>query len=248
MFSYLPFSRTLLKDSRRALHERTLFWGLSKAFTRRLTLRPLIHYFIGRKKVSRSSLRVVSIPSFRQSLSPLIYTRHIKTMEKQLEFFTLLDFEECFLENEVPPSPRGRGKPPVSIKNPLNGIPASSFMSLEGRPHIWLDDCLMGAIRTLGIKDSRATSTKNYVSLNKVFTVLCSMPGEITTPRVRDALGVSRDYAWRIVKVIEFASWSIERALSAPSRIKEYRSPGCFSLPAHVPIETREQNSTPSDT
>lgn len=160
-------------------------------------------------------------------------------MLNQLELFTDLGFEECLFENEVPPSPRGRGKPPISIKNPLDGIPASNFMSLEGRPHVWLDDCLMGAIRTLGIKDSRATTTKNYVSMTKVFKILCSMYGEITTPRVRDTLGVSRDYAWRIVKVIEFASWSIERAINAPSRVEEYRPPGNFSFSPHASIDTR---------
>lgn len=124
-----------------------------------------------------------------------------------------------------------RGRPARSIKNPLNNIPPSSFLNDEGRPQVWLDDILMGAIRILGERDKRDTTTSLYVSLSKVVKALSILKGDLTSPRIQKALGVSRDTAWRIFSVIDFATFPIERALRSDSRISEYRPPGRLKLP-----------------
>jgi hypothetical protein len=156
----------------------------------------------------------------------------------QLDLLSFFDFEEMPLDETKPPSSRGRGRPPLTVQNPLDDVEATLYTNSEGLPRVWIDDCLIGSIRAVGERDSRETSKKNYVSLNKVFRVLCSMRGGITPQRVAIALGVHRQYAWKIVKVIEFASWSIERALRSPTLILEYKS---GLLPPRI------QRESPSD-
>lgn len=143
---------------------------------------------------------------------------------------SLIDVIDLYddLDPVGPPKPvlKKRGRPARSIKNPLNNIPPSSFLNDEGRPQVWLDDILMGSIRVLGERDKRETTTSLYVSLSKVVKVLSNLKGDLTSPRIQKALGVSRDTAWRILSVIDFATFPIERALRSDSRIIEYRPPG----------------------
>lgn len=155
---------------------------------------------------------------------PLYIPEKIAMTYEQLNIFDYLDIDDFTVDELEPPSPRGKGRPPRVVKNPLDGVEPSLYMNSEGRPRVWIDDCLMGAIRAFGEKDQRETTRNNYVSLNKVFRVLCSLRGDLTRKRIEKALGVNHDTAWRILSVIDFASWSIERCLNAPSRIMEYQN------------------------
>ncbi len=148
---------------------------------------------------------------------------------------SLIDVIDLYddLDPVAPPKPvlKKRGRPARSIKNPLNNIPPSSFLNDEGRPQVWFDDILMGSIRVLGERDKRETTTSLYVNLSKVVKALSILKGDLTSPRIQKALGVSRDTAWRIFSVIDFATFPIERALRSDSRIREYRPPGRLKLP-----------------
>ena len=147
-------------------------------------------------------------------------------MFNQLTFSEVLEIEDVLLDNSDYTPPKRRGPKPKTIKNPLDDVPRYQYVNRDGRPRVWLDDCLVGAIRNVGSeKDKRLTDPTKYISFNKVFKVLFNLRGEISSPRVIEALGVCRDTAWRIIAVIEFASFSIERELNNPSRIFEYLVP-----------------------
>lgn len=145
-------------------------------------------------------------------------------MIDQLDLNEFLEVDNIFPEYDDYVPPKRRGPKPKLIRNPLDDIPNYTYVNREGRPRVWLDDCLTGAIRAYGTeKDKRLQDPTKYVSFNKVFKVLLNLRGEISSSRVIDALGVCRDTAWRIMSVIEFATFSIKRELAKPSRILEYR-------------------------
>lgn len=143
---------------------------------------------------------------------------------QQLDLFEFIEVEE-FPVDQGSEVQKKKGRPPLTVNNPLDNTPASIFMTPEGLPVIWLDDILTGASRTVGLKDQRATTKAPYVSMKKVVKVLLLLPGKLTPKRVSEALKVSHDTAWRIVSVIDVASVHIERVLKADSRVREYRVP-----------------------
>lgn len=141
-------------------------------------------------------------------------------------FSEVLEIEDTLFDNSDYTPPKKRGPKPRTISNPLDGVSPEKYVNSDGRPRVWLDDCLVGSIRAIGTdRDKRLIDPAKYVSLTKVFKVLLNLRGEISSPRVIEALGVCRDTAWRIIAVIEFASFSIERELKKPSRILEYQPP-----------------------
>jgi hypothetical protein len=143
-------------------------------------------------------------------------------MLDQIDLFEYLDIEDLAVDTQITPAPKARGRPPLKVLNPLDDVPPEQYANSEGRPFVWLDDCLMGAIRACGTRDSRLVDTSKYVSQYKVFKTLSHLRGELTPKRVAQALGVSLQTGWRIVSVIGFASFSIERDLKRPNRIIGY--------------------------
>jgi hypothetical protein len=137
-------------------------------------------------------------------------------------FFECIDFDS-FLELDEPDSPqeptnetpakRQRGRPPLTVQNPLDGLPRESYITSSGQPTLWLDDVLTGAIRIVGDKDRRKTTKNEYVSFWKVFRVLVTLRGSLTPKRVSEALGVSHDVGWRIVSVIGFLNKIFDKDL-----------------------------------
>ena len=130
-------------------------------------------------------------------------------------FFDCVDFlnfdefdEEESLQDQAnePQVKKQRGRPPLVVQNPLDGLPRESYITKSGLPKIWLDDALTGAIRIVGDKDRRKTTKNEYVSFWKVFRVLVTLRGTLTPKRVSEALGVSHNMGWRIVSVIGFFS------------------------------------------
>ena len=140
-------------------------------------------------------------------------------MHEELDIFEFLEVEDI---TQAHPSQRKRGRPPLTVNNPLDEVPRKLFINTEERPQVWLDDCLMGAIRACGTRDKRLIDPSKYVSQSKVFKTLVGLRGSLTPKRVASALGVSEQTGWRIVSVIKFATFSIERQLNNPSRILEY--------------------------
>lgn len=118
-----------------------------------------------------------------------------------------------------------KGRPPLTVINPLSNQPEQTYRTPEGNPTVWLDDLIIGAIRAFNEKDSHRGHNKNYVSFRKVCYVLFCLEGNLTSTRIRYALGVSRDMSWRLLKVIAFLAPSIERSLKAPRRIHSYQLP-----------------------
>lgn len=143
----------------------------------------------------------------------------------QLDFVDLFDDEPDLMNSDPGPSIRTRGRPPLTVRNPFDLVPESAYMDEDGRPLIWLDDILTGAIRAIGERDQRATTKSPYVSLMKVVRVLNALPGDLTPKRVSAALGVSHHNGWRIVTVIGFAALHIERALKSHARTIKYTPP-----------------------
>ena len=161
-------------------------------------------------------------------------------MLDRLDLFEYLDIEDSTVSKQIAPAPKGRGRPPLKVKNPLDDIPLKQYVTSEGRPLVWLDDCLMGSIRAFSDKDNRTTSTSNYVGLNKVFKTLLYLRGDLTPKRVATALGVSHDTGWRIVNVINFAAFSINRELKNPTRIIAYTKRALTTTSTHTG-KTNEQ-------
>lgn len=143
----------------------------------------------------------------------------------QLDFVDLFDDETDLTDSDPGPSIRTRGRPPLTVKNPLDHVPESAYLDEDGSPLIWLDDILTGSIRSVGERDQRATTKSPYVGLMKVVRVLNALPGDLTPKRVSAALGVSYDIGWRIVSVIGFAALHIERALKSHARTIKYTPP-----------------------
>lgn len=143
----------------------------------------------------------------------------------QLDFVDLFDDEPDLLDSDPGPSMITRGRPPLTVKNPLDLVPESAYLDEDGRPLIWLDDILTGSIRAVGERDQRATTKRPYVGLMKVVRVLNALPGDLTPKRVSAALGLSHHNGWRIVTVIGFAALHIERALKSHARTIKYTPP-----------------------
>lgn len=120
--------------------------------------------------------------------------------------FDEFDEEESLQDQANEPVKKQRGRPPLVVQNPLDGLPRESYITKSGQPKIWLDDALTGAIRIVGDKDRRKTTKNEYVSFWKVFRVLVTLRGPLTPKRVSEALGVSHNMGWRIVTVIGFFS------------------------------------------
>lgn len=120
--------------------------------------------------------------------------------------FNYSDNEDCLQDQANEPDKKQRGRPALTVQNPLDGLPRESYITSSGQPTLWLDDVLTGAIRIVGDKDRRKTTKNEYVSFWKVFRVLVTLRGSLTPKRVSEALGVSHDMGWRIVSVIGFFS------------------------------------------
>ena len=146
-------------------------------------------------------------------------------MLDQIDLFEFLDVEDVVSGEQEATVLKKRGRPPLTVNNPLDDVPPEQYVNREGRPYVWLDDCLIGAIRTCGTQDKRLIDTSKYVSQGKVFKTLLSLRGVLTPKRVAKALSVSEQTGWRIVSVIKFATFSIQRSLEKKSRILEYRPP-----------------------
>lgn len=129
-------------------------------------------------------------------------------------FFECIDFlnfdefddEESLQDQSIEPVKKQRGRPPLSVQNPLDGLPIDAYMTKSGQPTIWLDDALTGAIRIVGDKDRRKTTKNAYVDFWSVLRVMVTLKGLLTPKRVSEALGVCHDVGWRIVTVIGFFS------------------------------------------
>ncbi len=123
-----------------------------------------------------------------------------------VDFFNFDEFdeEESLQDQSIEPVKKQRGRPPLVVQNPLDGLPRESYITKSGQPTIWLDDALTGAIRIVGDKDRRKTTKNGYVSFWKVFRVLVTLRGPLTPKRVSEALGVSHNMGWRIVTIIIF--------------------------------------------
>lgn len=136
-----------------------------------------------------------------------------------------------FIEIDDLPSPhesnprKKRGRPALTVTNPLDKVPPSFFVNSDGLPVVWLDDILTGSSRMVGQRDQRRTTKAPYVSMKKIIKVLLMLPGKLTPRRVSEALNISHDNAWRIVSVINFASLHIQRVLSDKTRVREYIVP-----------------------
>lgn len=143
-------------------------------------------------------------------------------MTQSLNIYELL--EVCALHeiHEAPPA-RTRGRPPLTVKNPLDDVPFDKFITPEGQPKIWLDDVLTGAIRALACKDVRKTTRNDYVSKSKVLKALCVLSGSITPKRVAEALFVSRDTGWRITSAIALIANTVSRPLNNPNTVTSYK-------------------------
>lgn len=116
------------------------------------------------------------------------------------------DEEESLQDLANEPAKRQRGRPPLIVQNPLDGLPREAYMTKTGQPKIWLDDVLNGAIRIVGDKDRRKTTKNAYVNFWSVLQVMVTLKGPLTPKRVSEALGVCHDVGWRIVTVIGFFS------------------------------------------
>lgn len=92
------------------------------------------------------------------------------------------------------------------------------YLTDRGRPKAWLEDCLTGVIRSLDNQDRLLVDTGRYVSFWKVLQALILLKGDITPKRVAEALRLSPDASWRVVKAIELAGPFIVRGVG-PTKI-----------------------------
>ena len=147
-----------------------------------------------------------------------------------MEFYSTIDKAEFVLANdeihkEQYPKRPSVGRSPLTIDNPLGDTPEHLYMDTEGKPLIWLDDILTGAIRCFNLKTPNKVN--NYVGTNKLCLALFYLKGKLTCRRISEALTVNYDTGWRILKVIQFVSHSIERQLAKTRRVISYQ----FELP-----------------
>jgi hypothetical protein len=126
-------------------------------------------------------------------------------MINRLIFSDFIDLSDFDFEESPQVERRGPGRPPLKVTNPLDQIPKEVYLTDRGRPKAWLEDCLTGVIRSLGNKDSRLVDTGRYVSLWKVLQALILLKGDLTPKRVAEALRMSANASWRVVKAIELA-------------------------------------------
>lgn len=106
-----------------------------------------------------------------------------------------------------------RGRPPLTVENPLANVPPYAVLRSNGTPQQWFEDCVLGAIRITGNQDQRLKDTSRYVSFTKVVTTLLTMPSTITPKATAECMGVSLDTGWRIATVIKLAAPYIKRGL-----------------------------------
>ncbi len=126
-------------------------------------------------------------------------------MINRLIFSDFVDLSDFEFEEPPQVERRGPGRPPLKVTNPLDQLPKEVYLTDKGRPKAWLEDCLTGVIRSLGNQDSRLVDTGRYVSLWKVLQALILLKGDITPKRVAEALRMSANASWRVVKAIELA-------------------------------------------
>jgi hypothetical protein len=134
-------------------------------------------------------------------------------MINRLIFSDWVDLSGFEFEESPQVERRGPGRPPLKVTNPLDLIPKEVYLTERGRPKAWLEDCLTGVIRSLGNQDSRLVDTGRYVSFWKVLQALIFLKGDITPKRVAEALRLSPDAGWRVVKAIELAGPFIVRSV-----------------------------------
>lgn len=132
-------------------------------------------------------------------------------MINRLIFSDFVDLSDFEFEEPPQVERRGPGRPPLKVTNPLDLLPREVYLTDKGRPKAWLEDCLTGVIRSLGNQDSRLVDTGRYVSLWKVLQALILLKGDLTPKRVAEALRMSANASWRVVKAIELAGPFIVR-------------------------------------